>query len=142
MLLRAAQPLAASRWQATDSFSVLRGGFLGHPQFLGGQHGRDGVIRFCANPVLEHQRQLGHRNHTTIDSTNHQVMSRAISDPGLLVGLDPVSLLCPHLGKTPNGLRHDAGQITFDKTCMPTGQHDLTEEAQVVADEHLAIRLR
>jgi len=51
MLLRAAQPLAASRWQATDSFSVLRGGFLGHPQFLGGQHGRDGVIRFCANPV-------------------------------------------------------------------------------------------
>jgi hypothetical protein len=36
----------------------------------------------------------------------------SISDSLLFVGIDSISLLRTHLGKTPNRLRYDARQIT------------------------------
>ncbi len=65
-------------------------------------------------------------------------MGRAILDPPLLVGVDPVSLLGSHLRKTPNSLRHDPRQTTFEKTRVPPRQDNLAKERKVVTDDHLA----
>ena len=90
---------------------------------------------FGVSPLVEHGRQLGHRQHLGIDRPNHEVVDRAVIHFRLLVVGDPLVLLAPQVGKTADRRMDHPRQVPLDEAGVSTSNGDLARKRQIIANE-------
>ena len=87
-------------------------------------------------PLIQHSADLGGGASTTLEALNDQVVRLKARQPMLFISIETSVLVDPSLGKSAEGARDNAGEVTQDVRGMTTSELHFATECEVITNKH------
>lgn len=95
----------------------------------------EGLMAWLA-PFMQNQRNVTVGTDTDIQSTNHEIVGRAVVEVCELVARDAAILMVPALHQFAHGTLNETGQITYNEPGVLAGEFYLAVKGEIVAAKY------